>query len=84
MIGYIGPGAGLELVGFFTSLIGYLIMAFSAILLYPFYALMRFFRGSKAATNPELVSPAETPTPASTLMPGPVPEKSLAITQRNP
>jgi hypothetical protein len=83
MIGYIGPGSGLELVPTFMSLIAWMVMAFSAILLYPFYALIRFFRGTKVPPNPAGVNQPETP--ASTPMLEPVPEKSLAITtQPNP
>jgi hypothetical protein len=44
---YIGPGAGLEFVGYFLSLVGWGAAVFSAVLLYPVYALLRRIRGAR-------------------------------------
>jgi hypothetical protein len=44
---YVGPGGGLELTGYFLSLAAWMMAAFSMVLMYPFYALLRRFRGDK-------------------------------------
>ena len=52
---YIGPGAGLEFVGYFIALIATVGVALFSILMYPIYAVIRFLRGNKepaAATAP--------------------------------
>jgi hypothetical protein len=51
---YIGPGPGLEFIGYFSSLAALMLAAFSAVLLWPFYALLRWLRGSKDSTSPSL------------------------------
>ena len=51
---YIGPGSGLEFIGYFSSLAALMFAAFSAILLWPFYALLRWLRGSNDDTLPSL------------------------------
>jgi hypothetical protein len=48
---YVGPGAGLELVGYAMSLAAWVGVAFSALFLYPIYALVRRLRGRKADTK---------------------------------
>ncbi len=53
-LAYIGPGSGLEFIGYFSSLAALMFAAFSAILLWPFYALLRWLRGSKDNTSPSL------------------------------
>jgi hypothetical protein len=45
---YVGPGGGLELGGYFLSLLMWAGSAFGMILLWPFYSLVRRFRGTKA------------------------------------
>jgi hypothetical protein len=47
---YVGPGAGLELVGYSMSLLVWVGVAFSAMFLYPFYSFLRWIRGDKRAT----------------------------------
>jgi hypothetical protein len=42
---YVGPGAGLELVGYAMSLAAWVGVAFSALFLYPLYSLIRRLRG---------------------------------------
>jgi hypothetical protein len=44
---YVGPGAGLELVGYFFSLMGVVAVAFTSLLLWPVYSLVRWIRGTK-------------------------------------
>lgn len=56
---YVGPGAGLELIGYTMGLVYLGFTAFSAVLLWPLYALLRRIRG-RAKTS------AGPPTPAST------------------
>jgi hypothetical protein len=46
-LAYVGPGAGLELTGYFFSLVAWGATAFSMVLLWPFYALLRRIRGIK-------------------------------------
>jgi hypothetical protein len=50
-LAYVGPGAGLELVGYSVSLLAWVLAAFSAVLLYPIYALLRRVRGRKVGTS---------------------------------
>jgi hypothetical protein len=53
-LAYIGPGAGLEFIGYFSSLIALLVAAFSSMLLWPFYTLLRWLRGVKDNSSPAL------------------------------
>jgi hypothetical protein len=53
---YLGPGAGLDQVAYAISLLAAAGVAFSAVLLWPFYALLRLLRRKPAAT----VNPAAT------------------------
>lgn len=55
---YVGPGAGLELIGYAFTLLAWGLTAFSAVLLWPLYALIQRIRG-RAKT------PTAPPTPAS-------------------
>ena len=52
---YIGPGTGLELLGYSLSLILWMTAAMTAVVLYPVYSLLHWIRGGKK--KPE--SPAE-------------------------
>ncbi len=66
---YIGPGAGLEFVGYFFTLAVYGLTAASAVLLWPVYALVRRLRGSKkpaAAAPPAAAPKAPEPSGAPT------------------
>jgi hypothetical protein len=60
-LAYIGPGAGLELVGYAFSLIAMAGVALSAVLLWPVYTLLRWFRGTKHTPPP--ATPAEADAP---------------------
>jgi hypothetical protein len=59
--GYVGPGAGLELVGYSMSLLAWVAVAFSALFLYPFYSFLRWLRGAKAV--PKTVAATPPPPP---------------------
>ncbi len=67
---YAGPGAGLELVAYFMSLLVWVGTAFLAIFMYPIYALIKRIRGGKK------------PVPgASAASPAPVPQASETAPQ---
>jgi len=72
---YIGPGSGLELSGYFLSLVLWAGSAFLMFLLWPFYALARRLRGGKEKAKPEptLVVPIDLP-----------PEGAGAVRQASP
>ena len=65
---YAGPGAGVEFIGYFMSLLAWLGLCFSAIFLWPVYAVVRKIRGHK---NPTVQEPshsqdaAQPPEPVS-------------------
>ena len=59
---YVGPGAGPEFFGYFLSLLAWVGVALSALLLWPVYALIRRFRGGPKAAPPE-AAPPETAGP---------------------
>jgi membrane protein implicated in regulation of membrane protease activity len=66
---YIGPGAGLEFVGYFMALLATAGMAFAAMLLYPIYAIIRFFRSKETpptAPSPQMPEAAQGESPAAT------------------
>jgi hypothetical protein len=44
---YVGPGAGLDFVGYALTLGVYGVTAFSAVLLWPVYVLLQWIRGTK-------------------------------------
>jgi len=48
---YIGPGTGLEFIPQFLALLAFAGAAAGAILLWPFYTLMRLIRGKKDTKN---------------------------------
>jgi hypothetical protein len=58
---YVGPGAGLEFLGYFLSLLVLVVTAFSTILLWPVYAFVRWMRGGK--TSPVAGERAESDVP---------------------
>ena len=45
VLAYVGPGAGLELVGYFMGLLAWVAVAFGSILLWPLTNLIRRWRG---------------------------------------
>lgn len=50
-LAYVGPGAGLELVGYFMSLMAWLTVAFSAVFFYPVYGFIRRLRGKQDSSS---------------------------------
>lgn len=46
-LAYLGPGVGLEFAGYFMALLATVGVAFLSVLLYPIYAIIRFFRGPR-------------------------------------
>jgi hypothetical protein len=63
-LAYIGPGAGLEQVGYAMSLMAVVGVAFSAVLLWPFYAVLRLFRRRKGQVQPPAHAAASLPPSA--------------------
>jgi hypothetical protein len=61
---YVGPGAGLELVGYSMSLLAWVAVAFSALFLYPFYSFLRWLRGDRAGAAAAAPAPGVLPTAA--------------------
>lgn len=63
VLGYIGPGPGVEFIPYFFALLVWLGTAFAAVLLWPLAALTRRFRRNKAKPLDEAdpVSPADEP-----------------------
>jgi type VI protein secretion system component VasK len=64
---YAGPGPGLELFSVFASLVAWVVIAVGTVLLWPFYTLMRWIRGTAKTdvskpTSEATPSQAETPT----------------------
>jgi hypothetical protein len=57
---YVGPGVGPDFFGYFVSLLAWVGIAFSALLLWPVYALIRRFRGTPSKAPP----PAAADAPA--------------------
>jgi hypothetical protein len=60
LLAYIGPGAGLDLIGYALTLGAYAITAATAVLLWPAYALLRRLRGRK---NPPAAAPPPQDVP---------------------
>jgi hypothetical protein len=64
VLAYGGPGAGVEFIGYFLSLLTWLGVCFSAVFLWPIYALLRKIRGRKNQTTQELPQPQDAAQPA--------------------
>jgi hypothetical protein len=54
---YVGPGAGLDLIGYTISLAACGLAAFSSVLLWPIYTLLRKLRAGR--NKPAQASPVE-------------------------
>ena len=65
VLAYGGPGAGVEFIGYFLALLTWLGMCFSAVFLWPIYALLRKIRGRKNQTTPELPPPQDAAQPVT-------------------
>lgn len=57
-LAYVGPGADVTFIGYAMTLLAWMVAAFSAVLLWPVYALLRKIRGRKNSS-------ATPPTPES-------------------
>ena len=57
---YVGPGADVTFIGYAMTLLAWMVAAFSAVLLWPVYALLRRLRGRK---NNSTTTPASEPAP---------------------
>jgi hypothetical protein len=66
VLAYGGPGAGVEFIPYFLSLLAWLGVCFSAVFLWPIYALLRKLRGRKNQTTHELPRPQDAAQPAET------------------
>ena len=49
---YAGPGVDVQFIGYFFSLLAMVGVAFSAVLMWPVYTLLRWLRGGKAKPPP--------------------------------
>lgn len=66
---YVGPGADLAFVSYALTLLAWIMAAFSAVLLWPVYALLRRIRGGKnksTTTSPLTTAPEKTPAASHT------------------
>jgi hypothetical protein len=59
---YVGPGTDLSFISYGVSLLAWLVAVFSAVLLWPVYALLRRIRGrqNKSVTTPSLTKATES------------------------
>jgi hypothetical protein len=64
---YIGPGAGMEFLGYAMALVAMVAAALFSVLSWPFYAVMRWIRGTKAPApaEPTPAAPPQAETPAA-------------------
>ena len=53
---YVGPGADLAFISYAMTLLAWIFAAFSAVLLWPLYALLRRIRGGKNKSAPKETS----------------------------
>ena len=67
---YGGPGAGLEFVPYFVSLVIWVALAASAVVMWPVYRLLRWFRGTEARKDEVKNETAATSVPKAPA-PGP-------------
>jgi hypothetical protein len=79
---YGGPGAGVEFIGYFLSLVTFVFLCLASIFLRPFYALVRKIRGHKNPVTPESVSPQTPASPESTPSQSPAPPAGAARVEK--
>jgi hypothetical protein len=60
-LAYVGPGADVTFIGYAMTLLAWVVAAFSAVLLWPVYALLRRIRGgkNKSTTAPSIEAAPE-------------------------
>jgi len=61
-LAYIGPMPGPEFFGYFLSLVGWVVVIFSSVLLWPIHAFLKRWRKTPSAAS--AVSPVEGPAVA--------------------
>jgi hypothetical protein len=49
---YIGPGSGVEFIGYFLSLLAWVGAAFFSIMMWPLYAFIQRLRGKRSPPSP--------------------------------
>jgi hypothetical protein len=62
MFAYIGPGSGLEFVGYAMWLVGMMGAAFLSILMWPLYKFLNWLRGAKSVMPAEQSAPSQAAT----------------------
>jgi hypothetical protein len=75
---YVGPDADPATMSYFFSLMAWLLVAVSSLMLWPVYALIRFFRRGRAASETATAVSAVAPSEGLTLpgAPNTLPETS--------
>ena len=70
---YVGPGAGMEFVTYAMGLIAMVGVAFLSVLMWPFYAFMRWLRGTKvpATAGQPSVESSENQLPPTAVVKNP-------------
>lgn len=63
---YAGPIPAPEFLGYFLSFLAWMVFMFSALLMWPVYALGRWWRGESGADAAPAVAPDTEPEPART------------------
>ncbi len=58
---YAGPGVGMELFGYFASLITWVLFAVGSLLLWPLYSLLTWLRGKRAKAGSAASEPVSVP-----------------------
>jgi len=78
---YIGPGAGMEFIGYAMSLVAMVGIAFFSILMWPFYSFIRWLRGTK---TPLTTDQSAVSSPITDVSPTPVPASVVNATNNQP
>lgn len=91
---YVGPGADVAFISYAMTLLAWVLAAFSTVLLWPIYALIRKIRGknksttaSPLATAPEearAASPTEPEMRSTSIQVGAAPEEARAASHSDP
>ncbi|GEM_PF-6375670 len=83
---YIGPGGGMEFIGYAMALIAMLGAAFTSVVLWPFYKFLGWLRGSKAhataqqsAATTSVADASPAPSPLAPSENGPTTSPSPSV-----
>jgi hypothetical protein len=60
---YVDPGAGMQVIGPFLGLVGFIAAAVGGVLLWPIYALIRLVRGGSSKAPAAEATPLEAAAP---------------------